>query len=44
MGNAITESENGVRRLNGGHVASTGDNRTSGNTVDGTTDGAVTSL
>ena len=44
MGNAITENENGVRRLNGGHVASTGDNRTSGNTVDGTTDGAVTSL
>lgn len=43
-GNTIVQNENGVRRLNGGHIRSSGDNRVGGNTADGTTDGAMTSL
>jgi hypothetical protein len=43
-GNTIVQSENGLRRLNGGHIQSAGDNRTAGNTANGTTDGAMTSL
>jgi hypothetical protein len=43
-GNNIVQNETGVRRLNGGHIRSSGNNRVAGNTVDGTTDGAVTSL
>jgi hypothetical protein len=44
VGNTIVQSENGLRRLNGGHINSPGDNRVAGNTADGTTDGSVTSL
>jgi hypothetical protein len=44
VGNSIVQSENGLRRLNGGHISSSGDNRSAANTADGTTDGAVTSL
>jgi hypothetical protein len=44
VGNTIVHSENGLRRLNSGHIGSAGDNRVAGNTADGTTDGAVTSL
>jgi hypothetical protein len=43
-GNTIVQNENGLRRLNGGHLYSAGDNREAGNTANGTTDGAVTSL
>jgi hypothetical protein len=43
-GNSIIQSENGVRRLNSGHIRSSGDNTVAGNTADGTTDGSVTSL
>ena len=43
-GNTIVQNENGLRRINGGHIYSSGDNRVGGNTVDGTTDGAMTSL
>jgi len=44
MGNQIIQSENGVRRINSGHINSSGDNHVAGNTANGTTDGAVTSL
>jgi hypothetical protein len=44
VGNTIAQSENGTRRLNGGHIASSGDNRMVGNTANGTSDGAVTSF
>jgi hypothetical protein len=43
-GNTIVQSENGLRRINGGHISSSGDNRVGANTADGTTDGAMTSL
>jgi hypothetical protein len=43
-GNAINQSETALRRLNGGHINSAGDNRSMGNTTNGTTDGSVTSL
>jgi hypothetical protein len=43
-GNTIVQSENGLRRVNGGHISSAGDNRAAANTVNGTTDGAMTSL
>jgi hypothetical protein len=44
VGNSIVQSESGLRRLNGGHIYSSGDNRVMGNTANGTTDGSVTSL
>jgi hypothetical protein len=44
IGNTFTQSEAALRRLNGGHINSAGDNRSAANTVDGTTDGTVTSL
>jgi hypothetical protein len=43
-GNAISQSETAVRRLNGGHISSAGDNRAMGNTTNGSTDLSVTSL
>jgi len=43
-GNSISQSETALRRLNSGHINSAGDNRSLGNTTDGTTDGTVTSL
>ena len=43
-GNSISQSESALRRLNSGHINSAGDNRSLGNTTDGTTDGTVTSL
>jgi hypothetical protein len=43
-GNTIVQSENGLRRLNGGHINSSGDNRVGANTANGTTDGSMTSL
>ena len=43
-GNTIVQSENALRRLNGGHISSSGDNRVAGNTANGTTDGSMTSL
>jgi hypothetical protein len=43
-GNAINQSETGLRRLNGGHISSAGDNRAMGNTTNGSADLSVTSL
>ena len=44
IGNTIVQSENALRRINGGHINSAGDNHAAANTVNGTTDGSITSL
>jgi len=43
-GNTISQSDTALRRVNGGHISSSGDNRSVANTVNGTTDGSITSL